>query len=94
MEQAKGCFAEVTLTSASYGELLVNIAALNKTGGGVTFDGGNSNTSDQNGIQAREKLIKEQGWTIVDGEQLKAALQLQLQLQLQPQPQPEAANEF
>jgi hypothetical protein len=64
----------------------VNIAALNKTGGGVTFDAGTSNTSDQNGIQAREKLIKEQGWTIVDGQQLKAELHLQ--------PQPEAVNEF
>jgi hypothetical protein len=92
MEQAKGCFAEVTLTSASYGELLVNIAALNKTGGGVTFDAGTSNTSDQNGIQAREKLIKEQGWTIYDGDHPKPAPKNARPVE--PQPKPEAVNDF
>ncbi len=92
MEQAEGCFAKITLTSASYGELLVNIAALNKTGGGVTFDGGTSKTSDQNGIQAREKLIKEQGWTIFDGDHLEPAPQDEVPEELQPQP--EAVNEF
>ena len=87
MESAERCFFDVTLTSASYGKLLANIAALNKTPK-VTFDGGNSKTSDQNGIQAREKLIKELGWTMVDGDtagRVSPAL---------PQPSPQEENEF
>ena len=87
MEKAERCFFGVTLTSASYGELLANIAALNKTPK-VTFDGGNSKASDQNGIQAREKLIKELGWTIVDGDtagRVSPAL---------PQPSPQEVNDF
>ena len=87
MEKAERCFFGVTLTSASYGELLANIAALNKTPK-VTFDGGNSKASDQNGIQAREKLIKNLSWTIVDGDtarRVSPAL---------PQPLPQEANDF
>ena len=87
MENAEGCFSGVTLTSASYGELLANIAALNKTAK-VTFDGGNSKASDQKGIQAREKLIKKLGWTMVDGDtagRVSPAL---------PQPSPQEENEF
>ena len=86
MKQAHWCFSGVTLASASYDELLKNIAALNKVSN-VKFDGGFSKVRGQSGIQAREKLIKELGWTIVDGGYSKPK-------PAEPQPQPEAANEF
>ena len=86
METAEKCFIGVILTSASYGELLANIAALRKVSN-VKFDGGFSKVSGQTGIQAREKLIKELGWTIVDGGYSKPK-------PAEPQPKPEAANDF
>ena len=86
MKQAESCFSGVTLASASYDELLNNIAALNKAST-VKFDGGFSKVSGQTGIQAREKLIKELGWTIVDGGYSKPK-------PAEPQPKPEAANDF
>ena len=91
MEQAERCFFEVTLTSASYGELLANIAALNKVSD-VDFDGGFSKAQGLIGIQAREKLVKKLGWTIYDGDHLKLAPQDAAPAK--PQPQPEAANVF
>ena len=94
-EQAVDCFSGVTLTSASYGELLVNIAALNKISN-VEFDGGFSKAQGLIGIQAREKLTKELGWTIYDGDHPKPVPKNEApaKIQPQPQPQPEAANEF
>jgi hypothetical protein len=91
METAVKCFSGVTFTSASYGELLTNIAALNKASN-VEFDGGLSKAQGLIGIQAREKLMKELGWTIYDGDHLKPAPQGAVPAK--PQPQPEAANIF
>jgi hypothetical protein len=91
METAEKCFSGVTISSTLYSELLNNIAALNKTSK-VEFDGGFSKASGQGGIQAREKLTKELGWTIYDGDHPKPAPQDETPAQ--PQPKPEAVNEF
>jgi hypothetical protein len=91
MKDAEECFSGVTLASASYDELLNNIAALNKVSN-VKFDGGSSKVSGQSGIRAREKLIKELEWTFVDGDSRKPAPKNARPAELQPQP--EAANEF
>jgi hypothetical protein len=91
METAERCFSCVTLTSASYGELLSSIAALNKIRN-IEFDGGFSKAQGLIGIQAREKLIKKLGWTIYDGDHLKPAPQDAPPAE--PQPKPEAANDF
>ena len=95
MEEAKKCFSGVTLTSASYGELLANIAALNRVSN-VEFDGGLSKTQSLIGIQAREKLTKKMGWTIVDGDNPNPnpPLKKAQPAEIQPQPQPEEANSF
>ena len=71
MEKAEACFSGVTFTSASYGELLANIAALNNITK-VKFAGGFSKAQGLIGIQAREKLIKKLGWTIIDGDTVKS----------------------
>ncbi len=93
MEKAKKCFSGVTLTSASYGELLANIAALNK-GSNVEFDGGFSKAQGLIGMQAREKLMKELKWTIYDGDHPKPKSVSEHAPPVEPQPQPEAVNDF
>ena len=72
MEKANECFSGVTLSSPSYGELLDNMAKLNKVIE-VDFNGGFSKAYGLIGIQAREKLIKKLGWKIVDGDSPKPA---------------------
>jgi hypothetical protein len=91
MEQAEGCFSGVTLNSASYAELLSNIAALNKVSS-VTFDGGFSKVSGQSGIRAREKLIQKLGWQMIDGDSPKPVPSNARPVEIQQQP--EAANDF
>ncbi len=91
MEQAEGCFFGVSLTPASYDELLNKIMALNKVSN-VKFDSGFSKAHGLIGVQAREKLIKELGWTIIDGDSRKPAPKNARPAELQPQP--EAVNEF
>ena len=91
MEEAKKCFSGVTLTSASYGELLANIAALNKVNE-VEFDGGFSKAQGLIGIQAREKLTQKMGWKIVDGDSPKPVPKDARPAEIQPQP--EAVNDF
>ena len=93
MEQAEECFSGVTLTSASYGELLANIAALNKVSN-VEFDSGFSKAQGLIGIQAREKLIKKLGWTIIDGDHPKPKPAPKHAPPAELQPMPEAANDF
>jgi RNA polymerase sigma factor (sigma-70 family) len=93
MEKAKRCFSGVTLTSASYGELLANIAALNKVSN-VEFDGGLSKAQGLVGIQAREKLTKKMGWSIADGDDLNPKPPLKKAQPAAIQPQPEAVNDF
>ena len=79
------------LPRASYGELLSNIAALNKVSN-VTFDGGFSKVSGQSGIQAREKLIQKLGWQMIDGDSPKPVPSNARPVEIQQQP--EAANDF
>ena len=93
MEKAKECFSGVTLTSVSCGELLANIAALNKAIN-VEFDGGFSKAHGLIGIQAREKLTKKLGWTIYDGGHLKPKSAPEHAAPAEPQPQPEEVNNF
>ena len=93
MEEAKKCFSGVTLTSASYGELLANIAALNKVNE-VEFDGGFSKAQGLIGMQAREKLTKKLKWTIYDGDHPKPKPAPEHAPPVEPQPQPEAVNDF
>ena len=93
IEKAKGCFSGVTLTSDSYGELLANIAALNKISK-VEFDGGLSKAQGLIGIQAREKLTQKMGWTIYDGDHPKPKPAPKNAPPAELQPKPEAANDF
>ena len=91
METAEKCFIGVILTSASYGELLANIAALNKVSN-VEFHGGGSKAQGLIGIQAREKLTQKMGWEIVDGDSPKPVPEDARPAEIQPKP--EAANDF
>ena len=93
MQTAAECFSGVTLTSDSYGELLANIAALNKVSN-VEFDGGLSKVQGLIGIQAREKLMKKLGWTIYDGDYPKPKPAPEHAPPAEPQPKTEAANDF
>jgi hypothetical protein len=93
MKKTTDCFSGDTLTSASYGELLSNIAGINNVSN-VEFDGGFSNAKGLIGIQAREKLTKKLGWTIFDGDNLNPNPLLKKAQPAEIQPQPEEANSF
>jgi RNA polymerase sigma factor (sigma-70 family) len=93
MDNAVECFSGVTLTSASYGELLSNIAGINKVSN-VEFDGGFSKANGLIGIQAREKMTKKLGWTIYDGDHPKPKPAPKKAPPADPQPKPEAVNDF
>jgi RNA polymerase sigma factor (sigma-70 family) len=93
MKEGESCFSGVTLASASYGDLLAHTAAVNAIAK-VTFDGGFSKTSSLIGMQAREKLIKNLGWTIYDGDHPKPKSDNKNNQTVEPQPKPEEANVF
>jgi surface protein len=62
-------FAEVTLSTANYDALLIAWAA-GEVPEGIAFHGGQSRYSAGAAATARQSLIDEHGWTILDGGQL------------------------
>ena len=61
-----GMFGEATLSTANYDALLIGWAALDLTNG-LSFHGGNSTYSSGTAATARQSIIDDDGWTIIDG---------------------------
>ncbi len=65
MTNGKYCFYDVTLDTADYSALLVDIESRNSNNS-VDFHGGNS-TYNGSGATARSALVTDHSWTITDG---------------------------
>jgi len=62
-------FLGITLSTTNYDNLLIGWAQLTLQNG-VTFDGGNSKFSSSSAADARQSIIDNYAWILIDGGQI------------------------
>ena len=94
MTVGQNCFANTTLDSDSYSDLLMNTANLNLTQK-ITFDGGLSKMNEK-ALAARKILTTDRGWTIYDADAPKPIEKKNVKKgeEVAPRPKPQEVNDF